>query len=140
MPTQTILSAGRPLLCHKRTASTLNARSRRWRVAPAGLLSFIVESFLSLNAVSVKSGQPQPFLRRLDEGERTVIALAGRLPPPVTVVMDDAAGRAVARRVGLPVLGFAGLLMVAKERGLIQTVVPSLAARAQGYWLDDALI
>jgi predicted nucleic acid-binding protein len=85
--------------------------------------------------------QLEPFLRRLDEGERTVIALAGRLPPPVTVVMDDAAGRAVARRVGLPVLGFAGLLMVAKERGLIETVVPSLAAaRAQGYWLDDALI
>jgi hypothetical protein len=40
----------------------LNARSRRWRVAPAGFFSFIVESFLSLNAVSVKSGQPHPIV------------------------------------------------------------------------------
>jgi hypothetical protein len=79
--------------------------------------------------------------RALDEGEKSVIALAGTLPPPVSVLMDDAAGRAVARQAGLGVLGFAGLLIRAREQGLVEHVVPLLLqARERGYWLDDALI
>jgi predicted nucleic acid-binding protein len=81
------------------------------------------------------------FARGLDEGEKSVIALAGALPPPVSVLMDDAAGRAVAKRCGIGVLGFAGLLIKARERGLVDRVVPlMLDAREHGYWLDDALI
>jgi len=87
------------------------------------------------------AAQLEPVARSLDEGERSVIALASKLPPPVTVLMDDAAGRAVARRAGLAVLGFAGLLIMAKQQGLVDTAVPLiLAARDRGYWLDDALI
>ncbi len=55
--------------------------------------------------------------------------------------MDDAAGRTLARRAGLGVLGFAGLLIKGREHGLVDRVVPlMLEARARGYWLDDALI
>jgi len=75
--------------------------------------------------------------RGLDEGEKAVIALAGALPPPATVLMDDAAGRAVARRANLGVVGLAGLLIKARERGLLDRVIPLLLeARDRGYWLD----
>lgn len=83
----------------------------------------------------------ESFARGLDEGEKSVIALAGTLAPPVSVLMDDAAGRTLARRAGLGVLGFAGLLIKGREHGLVDRVVPlMLEARARGYWLDDALI
>jgi predicted nucleic acid-binding protein len=83
----------------------------------------------------------EPFARGLDEGEKSVIAFAGTFPPPVGVLMDDAAGRTLARRAGLDVLGFAGLLIKGRERGLVDRVVPLLLdARNHGYWLDDALI
>ena len=48
---------------------------------------------------------------------------------------------AVARRAGLTVLGFAGLLIIARQRGFIDAAVPLMhAARESGYWLDDELI
>ncbi len=40
-----------------------------------------------------------------------------------------------------PVIGFAGLLLAAKRRQLIEQVVPHLErARSMGYWLSDELI
>jgi len=77
----------------------------------------------------------------LGVGERAVIAVAVMLPPAVSVLMDDRAGRAVARQAGLAVLGLAGLLIMARQRGAITAAVPlMLAAREAGYWLDDELV
>lgn len=79
--------------------------------------------------------------RHLDAGEKAVIALASSMPTPVTVVLDDAAGRRVASHLGLPLLGFVGLLLVAKQRKCISAVMPLLVqARHQGYWLSDPLL
>jgi predicted nucleic acid-binding protein len=44
-------------------------------------------------------------IRRLDAGEKEVITLASAISPPVTAILDDAAGRHVASRLGIPVLG-----------------------------------
>ena len=80
-------------------------------------------------------------IRQLDPGESEVIALASSSMPPATVLLDDAAGRRVARKLGIPVIGFAGLLLLAKERCLLDQVTPHLlAARDFGYWLSDELI
>lgn len=79
--------------------------------------------------------------RNLDAGERDVLALADAAPHPVTAILDDAAGRSAASKLGIPLLGFAGLLLVAKQRNLLPTVLPLLhQARAQGYWLSDELL
>lgn len=79
--------------------------------------------------------------RVLGAGERAMIAVAVIRPPPVSVLMDDVAGRSVARRAGLAVLGLAGLLIMAPQRGAITAAVPlMLAAREAGYWLDDELV
>ncbi|RYD69465.1 MAG: DUF3368 domain-containing protein, partial [Verrucomicrobiaceae bacterium] len=62
--------------------------------------------------------------RHLDAGEKQVIALAASTPAPVTAVLDDAAGRRVASQLNLPLLGFAGILLIAKQRQLVTEVGP----------------
>jgi predicted nucleic acid-binding protein len=79
--------------------------------------------------------------RHLDDGEKAAIALASSIPPPVAVLLDDAAGRRVASQLGIPLLGFVGLLLVAKQRKFISAVVPLIEqARNHGYWLSDELL
>lgn len=79
--------------------------------------------------------------RQLDAGEKQVIALASSTPAPLAVVLDDAAGRRVAGRLGYPLLGFVGILLIAKNRGHVPLVTPLLhEARNQGYWLSDELL
>ena len=79
--------------------------------------------------------------RHLDAGEQEVIALASSIPAPVTVVLDDAAGRRVASRLGLPLLGFVGLLLLAKQRQQIAAVMPFVEqTRNHGYWLSDEIL
>ena len=70
-----------------------------------------------------------------------MITLASSTLPPATALLDDAAGRRAAQKLGIPVMGFAGLLLTAKKRHLINSVTPHLLnARDLGYWLSDALI
>jgi predicted nucleic acid-binding protein len=70
-----------------------------------------------------------------------VIALASSIQTPVTAVLDDAAGRRVASQIGLPLIGFIGVLLVAKQRQLVNSICPLLEqARCQGYWLSDELL
>lgn len=79
--------------------------------------------------------------RHLDAGEKQVIAVAASTPKPFTLVLDDAAGRRVAGRLGYPLLGFIGILLIAKKRGLVTQVIPLLLeAKNQGYWMSDELI
>ncbi len=79
--------------------------------------------------------------RNLDEGERDVIALAATFPAPAVALLDDAADRRVARRLGIHVVGFVGILLLAKKCQIIKSVSPMLfEARDQGYWLSDKLI
>jgi len=53
----------------------------------------------------------------LDEGERQVIGLASSLGKDVLILMDDHAGRQVAKGLNLPVSGVVGLLLLAKRKG-----------------------
>jgi predicted nucleic acid-binding protein len=59
----------------------------------------------------------------LDAGETEAIALALELHPD-TLLMDERLGRRLAQRHGLPVTGLLGLLVLAKNRGLIRDAVP----------------
>jgi predicted nucleic acid-binding protein len=80
----------------------------------------------------------------VDAGESSSIALALRLQAcgeRVLVIMDDRCGRAEARSQGLPILGTAAVLVLAKERNLIPACGPLLVAmRDEGYFLSDALV
>ena len=76
---------------------------------------------------------------RLDVGEQEAIALAYEQKAPI--VIDDRLGRAAARRLGLSVTGVAGVLVRAKETGLVPAVRPLLdEMRQRGYWLSDEIL
>ncbi|MCM0021705.1 MAG: DUF3368 domain-containing protein [Tagaea sp.] len=83
------------------------------------------------------SSDPAP--ASLGAGERAALALARELS--AAVLIDDRAGREFARRLGLTVIGSAGLLIALKNEGRIDAVAPILETwRAFGYRLAPGLV
>jgi uncharacterized protein len=76
----------------------------------------------------------------LDSGEAEAIALASELDAEL-LLLDERKGRAVARRLGLRVLGLLGVLVQAKRQGLIPAVRPSLEKLLSeaGFFISQAL-
>ncbi len=57
------------------------------------------------------------------------------------LLLDDRAGRRVAARMNISTTGLIGLLLVAKERGVIQSVgILIKELRENGYWLSDEIM
>ncbi len=76
----------------------------------------------------------------LDAGESAAILLAQETPCRFLLI-DERRGRQIARRRGIPVVGLAGVLLAAKQQGLLESVGSVLAALSrQGYRLSDALV
>ena len=71
-----------------------------------------------------------PWFGSLDVGERAALTLAIHLGLPVLI--DDLAGRRAAARLDVPVIGSAGALLLAKRRGRIDLVRPTLDALLHG--------
>jgi hypothetical protein len=61
--------------------------------------------------------------QRLDLGEAEAIALAIELNAD-ELLIDERLGRKEARRLGVPITGLLGILLIAKRRGLISLVKP----------------
>lgn len=59
----------------------------------------------------------------LDRGEAEVLALADELSARL-IVIDERRGRRYAKRLGLPLTGTLGILLAAKDKGLIPSVTP----------------
>lgn len=75
----------------------------------------------------------------IDPGETSALALA--LEHGAGVLMDDKAGRAVARRLGVAVIGSVGVLVLAKRNGLLPQVRPLLEALVDGgYFLAPDIV
>jgi uncharacterized protein len=74
----------------------------------------------------------------LDRGEAETIALAEQFDNYLTILLDDRKARRLARERSLQVLGSAGVLVLAKDRGLIPLVGPVLdELRSAGLYLSD---
>lgn len=59
----------------------------------------------------------------------------------VRAILDDHAARQCAKALGIPILGTGGLLVLAKQRGIISSVREALQAlRLAGLWLSDDLV
>lgn len=78
-----------------------------------------------IKVVETNIGSLIRIIRDLGKGEAAVILL-GMDPPDSLVILDDGLARKVARELGVKVAGTAGLLIMAKERGLIKAVKPYL--------------
>ena len=77
----------------------------------------------------------------LDAGETEAIALALELHPD-TLLIDERLGRRLAMKHVLPVTGLLGLLVLAKQHGLVEKVVPVIQElQTKGNcWFGHALL
>ena len=101
-----------------------------------------LEKVLSHARIQPLQERPERLLRaELDSGEAAVIATALQLGLP-SVILDERKARRIASRVyGLEVKGTAGLLVEAKNRGLIESVRPCLEGMIQGgYFIGPNLV
>lgn len=77
----------------------------------------------------------------LGEGEKQSISLAFSLKNDVLLLIDDRAGRQAADNLNIPKIGLVGILLLAKNRGLLDNVGALLQElRTAGYWLSDEVI
>ncbi len=77
-----------------------------------------------------------PLVTDLGPGETQVLALALESSAAL-VLLDDGLARRVAASLGLTVEGTLGLLLDAKQAGLVPSVAPLLAQlQSLGFWLD----
>lgn len=81
-------------------------------------------TWIKRRAVSNK-GQVLALRRTLDPGEAEAIALAQEINADLLII-DEKKGRAHAKSLGLDITGMVGILLMAKERGLIEQVKPYL--------------
>jgi uncharacterized protein len=66
-----------------------------------------------------------PGLPNLGRGEREVLSLALTMPDAL-VILDDALARKYARQLNLTVTGTLGVLLKAKQLGLVESIAPIL--------------
>ena len=112
-------------------------------IAAGGAAKFALAEFTAAHWLH-KRAQPvniaPHLLNTLDKGEASVIQLA--LDEDIqTVVIDEAAGRRIARINGLAVTGSIGILLRAKNEGhpfSMQEAIDRMQAR--GIWLSDRVI
>jgi predicted nucleic acid-binding protein len=113
--------------------------------AKTGPESDIIESAIKDFIRAATPGQRDVYIETetagLGDGEKDVIRLGMSLQEQPFLLMDDRAGRRAALRLGMRVIGTAGVLLAAKQDGFIEKVLPLLnELREKGYWLSDALI
>ena len=80
----------------------------------------------------------QVLTSRLDHGEAEAIVLAGEMHADC-LLMDESLGRTVAREEDIPVIGLVGVLLLAKERGMITNIGHMLDALQEqaGFYLAE---
>jgi predicted nucleic acid-binding protein len=94
--------------------------------------------------ISVRALQNQSLVQalrlQLGPGEAEAIALSVDLGVG-RIILDDQRARRIAAQMSLPVTGTIGVVLRAKQLGLIPLVRPILDdLRAAGFWLSDALL
>ena len=104
----------------------------------------VLGAALAAGWISVRSVSDRVSVRELsmllDPGEAEAIVLAAQRRAQVLLI-DDARGRRIARRRGVPVAGVAGVLLAAKSRGEIAAVGPFLRKLSgAGYRLSPQLV
>jgi len=92
------------------------------------------------NEIPLDTGTER-ILAELDEGEKQAISLASISEGDVLLLLDDRAGRTVADNLNIPTTGLIGVLLLAKEKGLVENIGPLIEnLRHNGYWISDEIM
>ena len=106
----------------------------------------VVENLSWVKVVPVTSTSLFPAIVDLGAGEVEVIALGLEIRttnnPDVTLIMDDQLARRIADLYQLPYTGTLGIIIKAKQRGLLKQSVREIIQTMQesGMWLSPAVI
>ena len=93
-----------------------------------------------IKIVKIKSEKSLLFFLDLDKGEAEAIVLANEIDADL-IILDETLGRFHAKHIGLKVTGTIGILLKAKENGIIDKIKPILIELTQkGIWLSEKLI
>lgn len=93
-----------------------------------------------IKIVDLTHSQDATVYRNLDAGEAEVFALANEHDARL-VIIDEQAARREAKRIGVPFKGVVGVLLEAKEEGLIDEIKPFLIAlQKNGIYLGESVI
>jgi predicted nucleic acid-binding protein len=99
-----------------------------------------VDALPWVQIMPLASASSIPIVMDLGRGEAEVIAL-GLEHPDSRLILDDTLGRRIARLHKLRITGTVGVVVKAKQAGLLPAVAPILfALQEAGLWLSDALV
>ena len=93
-----------------------------------------------INVIKLKplDSATEDALSDLDEGERQAIGLASAFSKDIILLLDDRAGRSAAEKLNIPTTGLIGILLLAKEKGILKNIGLLIdELRSQGYWISD---
>lgn len=107
----------------------------------SGPIEHALNHFIRVADVSALDSETERIIADLDEGEKQAIGLASKMSGSVLLLLDDHAGRRAAAKLKILTTGLVGVLLLAKEKGYVDKVVPLLIElRRNGYWLSDQVI
>lgn len=93
-----------------------------------------------INIEMIGNSESRTFFFDLDGGEAEVLILAKEKDADL-VIIDEIIGRRYAQQLNFKVTGTVGILLKAKEKGLISSISPILEELIQkGTWLNHNLI
>ncbi|MBV6441171.1 MAG: DUF3368 domain-containing protein [Haliscomenobacteraceae bacterium CHB4] len=86
-------------------------------------------------------GKVRNLMRELDAGESNAIVLAQEVVAD-WILMDERAGTKIAESMGLHPIGLVGVLIKAKEKKLIEEVIPVVLELREtaGFWISDKFL
>jgi uncharacterized protein len=122
-----------PPLVHKELYGRIGTESEELEQA--------LHDFIQVLESRYSGSKIRDLIAHLDEGEKQVISAAFEVRSEVLLLLDDRAGRQVARGLNIPLTGVVGILLLAKQRGLVADVVEIVEElRSRGYWLSNEVV
>jgi predicted nucleic acid-binding protein len=100
-----------------------------------------LEEFIQISTPKSSNIATDIVTAELGEGEKQVIRLGTSLQQNVMVLIDEQAGRRAAKALDIPLIGTAGVLLLAKRHGLVKHIIPLIIElRKQNYWFSDEFV
>lgn len=99
-----------------------------------------LKQFSWIKISDIQDREPLKYLHDLDKGEAEVIVLAKEISADL-IIIDEKLGREYAEYLDLKITGTIGVLLKAKELGLVQEINPLINKMLEsGIWINKNLI